>query len=395
MTRKLNPHTNHLEGGYMEAIEQLNQLLKTRGAELRELKKQGKKIIGYYPGGYFPDELVLAADAVPVALNRGGDHEPVEVSGAYMSRWIYTFARANIGYRILGTEPIYNEMDMYVVPITDNHVRVVADTWDVFTEMTTFRYGIPHTKHDWSAGYVATGFNMLKDKLEEFTGNKITDEKLKESIVLCNKERELLKEISLMRQSKRPPITTKDFIMLNHASLMLDKKVVVAKLEEIAAGLKGTEGPELKGPRLMLMGTTMAYGDHRILDFIDAAGGTTVVEEFGEGIRHYWETVDIEGDLIDALADRYFTKRVPPAWFRPGTERKEFAVKLAKEFEVEGVVWYQMMARESDDFESYWFPDVLKKGANVPMLKLTSDYDSVERGQFSTRLETFVESIRS
>lgn len=379
----------------MEAISQLNKLLKTRGLELNELKKQGKKIIGFYPGGYFPDELVLAADAIPVGLNRGGDHEPIEVSGAYMSRWIYTFARANIGYRILGTEPIYNEIDLYVVPVTDNHVRVVADTWDVFTDVEVYRYGIPHTKHPWSAGYVAGGFTRLKEKLEEFTGNKITDEKLKEAIDLCNQERELLKEISLMRKSKRPPISTKDFIMLNHASLVVDKKVMVEKLKEIVAGLKGTEGPEVKGPRIMLMGTTMAYGDHRILDFIEAAGGTTVIEEFGEGIRHYWETVKPEGDLMEALADRYFTRRVPPAWFRPGYERREFAVKLAKEFEVQGVVWYQMMARESDDFESYWYPDVLKKGANIPMLKLTSDYDSVERGQFSTRLETLMESIRS
>lgn len=379
----------------MEAIQQLNQLLKTRGAELRELKKQGKKIIGFYPGGYFPDELALAADAVPVALNRGGDHEPVEIAGAYMSRWIYTFARANIGYRILGTEPIYNEIDLYVVPVTDNHVRVMADTWNVFTDVEVFRFGIPHTKHDWSAGYVAHGFNSLKEKLENLTGNKITDEKLKEAIDLCNRERELLQEIGQTRKSERPPITAKDFIMLNHASLMLDKKVVVTKLEEIAASLKGTEGPEAKGPRLMLMGTTMAYGDHRILDLIAAAGGTLVIEEFGEGIRHYAETVKTNGNLIDSLAERYFTRRVPPAWFRPGTERRELAVKLAREFEVKGVVWYQMMARESDDFESYWYPEVLKKGANVPMLKLTSDYDSVERGQFSTRLETFVESIRS
>ncbi len=377
----------------MQAIKELTREMKNRGAGLKELKKQGKKIIGYFPGGYFPEELVLAADAVPVALNRGGDHEPVEVAGAYMSRWIYTFARANIGYRILGTEPVYNIIDEYVIPVTDNHVRIVADTWDVFTEMTTFRYGIPHTKHAWSADYVVHGFNALKDRLEELTGNKITDEKIKTAIDLCNRERDLLKEISLMRRSKRPPITTRDFVMLNHASLLLDKKFLITKLEEIATSLRETEGPELKGPRLMLMGTTLAYGDHRILDFINAAGGNVVIEEFGEGIRHYWEKVNPENDLMKALADRYFTRRVPPAWFRPGTERKEFAVKLANDFKVDGVVWYQLMARETDDFESYWFPKVLKEGANVPMLKLTSDYDSVERGQFNTKLETFIDSI--
>jgi len=379
----------------MQAIEELNKRMKARGAELKALKAQGKKVIGYFPGGYFPEELALAADAVPVGLNRGGDHEPVEIAGAYMTRWIYTFARANIGYRILGTEPIFNVIDEYVIPVTDNHVRVLADTWDVFTEMKPFRFGIPHTKHPWSAGYVAEGMGMLKDRLEKVTGNKITDDKLKEAIALCNRERELLKEISLTRQSNRPPIATKDFVLLNHASLILDKKLMVEKLEEIAAELKGKEGDQIKGLRLMLMGTTLAYGDHRILDFINAAGGTVVIEEFGEGLQQYWEMVNPEGDLIEALADRYFTHRVPPAWFRPGTERQEFAVKLARDFSVEGVVWYQLMARESDDFESFWFPKVLREGANVPMLKLTSDYDSVERGQFSTRLETFIQSIRS
>jgi len=377
----------------MEPIEKLTQQMKNRGAELKELKKQGKKIVGYFPGGYFPEEIAYAAGAVPVALNRGGDHEPVEVSGAYMSRWIYTFGRANIGYRILGTEPIYNLIDIYIVPVTDNHVRIVADTWDVFTDMEIFRFGIPHTKHKWGVDYYLHGINSLKTKLEQLTGNKITDAKLKEAIDLSNKERELLTEISLSRKSARPPISTRDFIFLNHCSMVLDKKVTVPALQEIAASIRGKEGPETKRPRLLLTGTTLAYGDYRILDMIDAAGGMAVIEEFGEGVRHYWEKVNSNGDLMMALADRYYTRRVPPAWHRPGTERQELVVKLAREFNVKGVVWYQMMNRESDEFESYWYPDILKKQVGIPMLKLTSDYDSVERGPFSTRLETFVESI--
>ncbi len=378
----------------MHAIERLSQLMKGRAAELRELKSQGMKVVGYFPGGYFCDEIARAAGAIPVALNRGGDHEPVEVSGSVISRWIYTFGRANIGYRMLETEPLYNVIDLYVVPVTDNHVRIVADTWDVFTDVEVFRYGVPHTRHEWSPGYFMHGLEALKERLEKLTGNKVTDEKLREAIELANRERELLTEISLMRQRERPPIKTRDFIMLNHASLMLDKKVMVEALEEIAAELRGKEGPEANSPRLILLGTTLAYGDYRILDMIEAAGGNVVIEEFGEGIRHYWEKVNPEGNLLEALADRYFTRRVPPAWFRPGKERQEFVVKLANEFKVQGAIWYQMMNRETDEFESYWYPDVLRKGAGVPMLKLVSDYDSIERGRFNTLLETFLDGIR-
>ncbi|MBT4512082.1 MAG: hypothetical protein HOC20_07745, partial [Chloroflexi bacterium] len=81
----------------MQTLEKISQHMKDRSSELRELKSQGKKIVGYFPCGYFPDEMVYAAGAVPVALNRGGDHEPVEVAGSYISRWIYTFGRACIG----------------------------------------------------------------------------------------------------------------------------------------------------------------------------------------------------------------------------------------------------------------------------------------------------------
>lgn len=378
----------------MNRIEALAFLMKKRGAELGELKRQGKKIVGYFPGGYFPEELAYAAGAVPVALNRGGDHEPIEYVGSYMSRWIYTFGRAHIGYKLLQTEPVYNAIDILVVPITDNHVRIVADAWDVYTDVEVYRFGVPHVKHDASLKYFLEGLHLLKEKLEEFTGNEITDDKLKEAIELSNKERRLLHEISLLRQSDRPPISGKEFAILNHASLSLDKSVVVGILEEILQELKGKEGSEVKGPRFLLMGTTLAHGDYKVLDMIEEVGAI-VIEDFGEGIRHYWQTVETDGNMMDALADRYFWRRVPPCWARPGTERQEFVVKLAKDFKVGGVVWYQMMARESEEFESFWYPDVFQKGAGVPMLKLVSDYDSTERGPFSTRIETFVETIRS
>jgi len=310
-----------------------------------------------------------------------------------MSRWIWTFGRANIGYKILGNEPVYEAIDIFIVPIGDNHIRILADTWDAFTDVEVFRYGIPHVKHDVACQYFLTGLNFLKEKLQALTGNEITDQKLKEAVELCNRERILLRQISEMRKSQRVPIASRDFAILNHASLILDKEVIVNLLEELLVELKAAEDLS-KGPRLMLMGTTLAHGDYRILDMISTAGATVVIEEFSEGMRHYWEPVMANGDLMQALADRYFMKRIPPAWFRPGTERQEATVELAKSFKVDGIVWYQMMNRETDEFESYWYPDVFQKGAGVPMLKLVSDYDSVERGPFSTRIETFVETIR-
>ena len=375
-------------------VKRLSECTKARAADLQKLKEQGKKIVGYFPGGYMPEELVYACGAVPVALNRGGDHEAIEVAGSYIVRWVYTFGRAHIGYKMLGTEPIYDLIDILVVPITDNHVRITADASDVFTDVEVFRFGVPHVKHDRALGYYMHGLLSLKERLEKLTGTEIKEPELRAAIDLCNRERELLKEISLMRKRERPPITAMDFITLNHASMVLDKQVMVEALESLCAGLREKEGPPAKGPRILLMGSTLAHGDYKVLEMIEKAGGTVVIEEFGEGIRHYWETVRVDGDSIEALADRYFIRRVPPEWFRPGRERQEFVIGLAKAFKVDGVIWYQLTNRESSDFESYWYPDVLEKEAGLRMLKLQSDYDAVERGPMSTRIETFIEMVR-
>lgn len=133
---------------------------------------------------------------------------------------------------------------------------------------------------------------------------------------------------------------------------------------------------------------------NKIYDLIAGIGAEVVIEEFAEGIRHYWEQVVPDGHLTQALADRYFRRRVPPAWFRPGRERLDFLVKLAKDFNVNGVIWYQLMYRDSYDIESYYFPEILRRETGLSMLKITSDYDYAELGPFRTRIETFVQTIK-
>ena len=78
----------------MEAMEKLSSHLRTRLVDLKKARAEGRKIIGYLPGGYMPEELALASGAIPVCLMRGGDHSMVELAGAYICRWIDTFCRA-------------------------------------------------------------------------------------------------------------------------------------------------------------------------------------------------------------------------------------------------------------------------------------------------------------
>jgi len=378
----------------MEAMEKLSAHLGKRPAELRKLKEAGTKIIGYISNGYMPEELVYACKAVPapVGLIRGGEHEPIAISGSYLPRFLDTFCRSQIGYKMLGEELMYQIVDLVVVPVTDNDVRSIAESWDFFTNTEVFRYGVPHVKDELGFQYYLGSLNELKEKLEKFLSTEIDEDKLRESITLFNKMRELMKEISLLRKSEQPPISGGDFARLNHASLHADPAVFVDILESLSRELKGKEVP-VKKPRILLTGSTMAMGDYKIPDMVEDLGASVVIEDFCEGIRPYWESVTINGQLLKAWAETSFMKRVAPAFFRPSGERIDFMLKLAEDFNVDGIIWYQLMYRASYDIESFYFENILKdKG--IPLLKVQSDYDKAELGPLRTRVETFIETIK-
>lgn len=378
----------------MKALEALDLALKNRAQELERFKEEGRKIIGYYPGGYVPEEIILASGAIPVGLHRGGEHEPVLIAGAYLPRWYDTFIRSQIGLKVLKGEPVYDLMDLFVIPITDNNVRILSDAWEFYHLGAIFRFGVPHRKTERAQAYYLHGITAFKDRMEKETGTRITDHALKEAMVLCNRERELFRKISFMRKTGASPLKGSDFVRLLHASLWLDKPLMVKTLESVIEEFEPASSSPKSGPRVLLTGSTLAYGDSKILSLIEEAGGTIVMEHFAEGLRDYWEDVSANGNPMEALADAYFQRRIGPAWFRPSKDNRDFVIRLAKEFLADGVVWYGLMYRDCYAVQATLVPKLIKDAIGLSTLVIESDYDEQEAGPLRTRVETFIEMIK-
>ena len=379
----------------MSAKEKLGSLSKARGVDLARKKVAGVKIVGYFPDEYFPDELALACGAVPLGLCRGGDYDAVFRSGAYVIRWVDTFCRAQIGYLTSKDDIYYSSIDLYVAPIIENNMRITADAADYFTDIPGFRFGVPRQKTELALQYYFDGLKLLRERLESLTGNKITDEKLREAIELCNRERDLLKEISLTRKAESPLISGKEFIDLLHHSYVLDKKEFVEVLESYVEELKTKEGLP-KGKRVLLTGSELAWGDSSILDFVEKGGGNVVIEQYCSALRDYWQNVDLDGDLMENIARRYFMKKVVHMAFVPAKERHDLILKLAKDFSVDGLIWYSPMYCDQADIEFVWFEERWRKETGLPIIRLETEYDPYEKydaGPLKTRVETFLETM--
>ena len=233
----------------------------------------------------------------------------------------------------------------------------------------------------------------LKEKLEVFLNTTIEDEKLKESVVLYNRIRELLKEISFLRKSDVPPITGKDFFKLMHSSFYLDPREFIEIMESLIAQLRKHHSKEAPGRhRILLTGNMLAVGDYKVIDMAEEAGGSIVIEQFCGGVRHYLDTVNLNGNLLEATAERYLRERAPCAFMRPSRERLDVVVELSREFKVDGIIWYQLRYCDTYNMEFFYFNNIMKE-RDIPVLQLESEYDVEERGRLMNRVESFMETL--
>lgn len=377
-------------------LKRLNTYLEHRPEQLKDLKQSGTKVIGYFPGNYVPEELIYASGAVPLCLINGGNPAAAETGLSVFPQIICPFARSQVGERLLNQKSIYNMLDMVVAPITCQHLKKVAEFWEYTGELEIFKLGVPHQRGgDTERDYFAGRLKALKDRLEAFTKNEITDEKIIDSIRLYNRMRELIKEISRLRQNISTPVNFMNFLKLNHASFFADPEFMVDFLESVYQELKVEHVSAAQdSPRILLIGPNIGYGDYRVPELIMEAGGEIVIEEICEGTRYYWRDIDHSGDLFQSLARGYLEERVPCAYMRNSTRtRFDFSLKLIEDFAVDGVIWYEILCCETYDAESYYYVQKLAE-RDIPMLILESDYGTGDTSQMKTRIEAFIEIVK-
>jgi benzoyl-CoA reductase/2-hydroxyglutaryl-CoA dehydratase subunit BcrC/BadD/HgdB len=198
-----------------------------------------------------------------------------------------------------------------------------------------------------------------------------------------------------MRRNPSPPLTTLEFVKLNHASFYADPDFMVNELESLRKKLEKNQPTDKPNrPRLLLIGPNLAHGDYKILELIEAAGGEVVVEELCEGMRYYWHHIENNGDPLQSLANGYLRDRVPCAFMRSSTKKRfDFALSLIIDFNVSGVIWYELQCCETYDQESYFFNKKMRE-QNIPMLIVESNYDISDVGPLRTRIEAFIELIK-
>ncbi|MFC2122837.1 2-hydroxyacyl-CoA dehydratase subunit D [Bacteroidota bacterium] len=378
----------------MKAFDRLMAHVAERPAQIRSLKERGTTIIGYVPNGYLPEELLYASGGLPLGLLRGGDHAAVIAAESCMHRFVDTFCRAQIGYRLLGKELLYQLPDLLVAAYTDRNQFAIGEMWQHYTEIPIFKVDVPrYNRAEHALAYYHQGLVILRRRLEQHLGCDISDADLNREIEVSNRIRSLLKTIGETRKQEVSPISGSQFVRLNHATYYADREVLTDALTSMTHELPGASVDGPPRVRLMVIGSTLAEGDYRAIEMLEQYGADIVFEEFAEGVHHYWQPVVSGDEPLMALAHRYLTERTPPAFFKNVyPERRDFYLDKIGEYRVDGVLWYSLLYRDSYDREAISFSRELQE-RGIPFLKISSDYDAAETEAMRTRIEAFLETI--
>ncbi|PWB49664.1 MAG: 3-hydroxyacyl-ACP dehydratase [Candidatus Methanoperedenaceae archaeon] len=369
-----------------------------RPKEVVERKNNGDKVIGAFCA-YFPEEIVHASGAVPLILCGGADF-PVADAEKVLPRNTCPLIKSSFGFRTSRTCPYFLSADLLVGETTCGGKKKMYELLNEYTP--TYTLHLPHKKDDVEARKLwLNEVKLFKNKVEELTGNKITKDRLNDSIIRVNRKREVLQELYDTRKVNPLPISGKDVLLVMQLAFFDEFDRFVEKTGELVKELKGRikrgEGIAPKDtPRILISGTPMTIPNWKLHDIIEKSGAVVVAEESCTGMRYFSDLVDENSVSTNAqlknLAERYL--HINCACFTPNTERPEDVVRLAKEYNADGVVYYVLQFCHEFNIEFAKVERALKE-EGIPVIKIETDYSQSDTGQLKTRLETFIEILRA
>lgn len=341
---------------------------------------------------YTPLELFDAAGVSAMRLMEPGSPQEL-LMGESFTQSVYCDMTKSILGGFAAENRLYKAVDHIYSFCACDCMRATAEALDSCF-VPVCKYDLPRKRSDPDAArYMTEELQAFRQDLEQRNGAEIPDGQIWASIRKYNKARKLLREIVSLLRDNGPVLTGRQFrqLMAGYFGLPVDE--LNPLLEETLAVCK-TQTPSIKGgPRLMICGGAMAPGNERLIRILERLGAQIVAEDNCTGLKPIYQEVDENTlDPLEAIAKSYLGQ---PPCFRmyPNSDALIFSKKLAKEYRIDGVVFYSLKFCPCTSLVVKDYQTAFQK-MGLPVLVVTDDYSTGGEGQLQTRLEAYMEIVR-
>ena len=359
------------------------------GGRIAAWRAKGGKAVGTVCC-HVPNEILWAAGVLPVRLRATGCTDSSDAE-ALMSSFSCSYARSVLEYLMNGTYRldglVQSDGCMMATRILDNWSHVAKKNG---TPQFTYQIDAPRITNETTVEFYKEELQGLADALGEFSGQKVTDERLCAAVSKYNEIRMLIAEVNELRLAEKPVISGAEALalMIRSADMTPDEYI-----EELNAFLADAENrtPLESRARLMVIGSALDNPEY--LKVIEDKGGLIVAEDLCFGTRNFGEPIKLDrSDPLGSIAKYYLGRNTCPRALdnRPALHRE--IVEKAKTYGVQGVVYQKMQNCECWGGEAFFLEPALKE-AGIPMLQLEREEQMANAGQLAIRAEAFVEML--
>jgi len=372
----------------LRGLARARALYQGRDARARELKAQGKRIIGYLC--YFaPPEILEAAGLVPYRI-RGDVTDPVTDADRYVEPYGCPFVRNTFDQAVKGR---YDFLDGVVMAHSCDSVQRMYGIWTHYRPSAfTHMVNVPHTVTPATERFFRRELDFFKERVEQFAGAPIDERALEATIDLYNRNRELVWDLYRLRKTDPPRLSGAEMLEVLIAGGGLPAAEFEDLLREVYAEVtRRDDGPGAKRARLLFYGCI--NDDVTLIRLIEECSAHVVMDDTCIGARSALGRVTNDGDPLTGFVGSYFTGFQCPRTYR-GTDRSRFdyLLQAARDFEAQGVVLYILSFCDPHKLD---LVDVRRylEAAGLASLVLEDDYTLTNLESMRTRIQAFVEMI--
>jgi benzoyl-CoA reductase/2-hydroxyglutaryl-CoA dehydratase subunit BcrC/BadD/HgdB len=370
------------------------------GIRVKELvaeKKAGNPVISSFCV-FVPEELITAAGGASIGVCAGAQFPVQRAEEELPSSDICPLIKSSLGFKMEKICPYFEVSDFVVGETTCDGKK---KAWEILDEhIPTYVMELPQTKSDAARELWRSEINRFKEYIEESSGREIKSEKVAEAIKLINEKRDVLQRLYNTRKAEAAPISGKDALLITQLAFFDDPERFIAKTsalcDELEERIEANEGVAEEGaPRILVSGTPMPLPSWKIHSLIEGNGGVVVCEETCTGTRYFESKVPEDGETLEEQIDN-LTERgmnINCACFTPNNDRVDDVLRLAREYNVDGVVYYNLQFCQTYNMEYNKIAKALKE-EDIPVIQIESDFSENDTGQLNTRIEAFLEMIQ-
>jgi bcr-type benzoyl-CoA reductase subunit C len=371
-----------------KALMEFREISENPGRQVSDyIEKTRNKAIGCFPG-YCPEELVYSAKMLPVGL--WGGNVQIFHAKKYLPAFFCPLIQQCME---LGLRGSYDNLSGVIIPGLCDTLKSVGQNWKVAIPDIRF---IPlmypqNRKQDFGIDFLVSEYKDVLKKLEEISGHTISDEDLKKSIEIYNRNRAVLRKFVDIAGDYPEIITPLIRNYVIKSGYFIDRRQHTNMLEELVMRLEKLEKSDGYGKRVILTGVIM--DNQEVLEQFSDLNIIIAGDDLLHESRQFRTDTPLDNDNpLICLANRWKNMDNCSLIMNSKKERADMIVDMVRDKRADGVVFCMTTFCDPEEYDYPFLRNKLDDEGISNIIIEINDNDSI--GQIKTKLQTYAEILQ-